>query len=201
MKNHTSPTISKCLPSRNEGSVEKNIKTFTKTLRARSQDVKEIPPIRIPYFDTAKGKYIIATNTAIPLKVQPTKRITSASTANGGKNTVAQLQKGIGHNYTELDTIENQYQGIQLWLRSPLWALLIFAPPAIWLLLFLILKIIQKRQADPEGRRSRQAIHILKSQLNQNFDSQEDPFGALLDEFRVYLGAKISNFRRRNFSR
>ena len=141
----------KILADRAPGTVAGNTKTFTKVLRARSRDVTEIPPIRIPFFDTSQGKYIIAATDRIPLKVLETKRIASALGGNGVKKAIAQLNKGIGHNYPELDAVQNQFHGLDLWIRSPLWSLMIFTPPILWALLFALATFLRKQQADPEG--------------------------------------------------
>lgn len=48
---------------------------YTTTIRAESDDIREIPPVELPYFDTASGTYAVARSKPIPLKVHPTTEV------------------------------------------------------------------------------------------------------------------------------
>ena len=54
------------------GEIKDRVKVFTQTVRAKHPDVKEIPEIELPYFNTETGKYEVARSDAIPLSVLET---------------------------------------------------------------------------------------------------------------------------------
>lgn len=51
---------------------------FHTTIRATSDAVTEIPPVRLPYFDVASGTYSVATSKPIPLSVRAASTVTLA---------------------------------------------------------------------------------------------------------------------------
>lgn len=48
---------------------------FTQTIRPRSIDVREIPPIELPYFDPDRGAYAVARSKPIPISVSDVPRM------------------------------------------------------------------------------------------------------------------------------
>ncbi len=65
------------------GAIEGNRKTFTVTIRALREDVKEIPPIPLSFFDTERGEFKTSFSPPIPVKVTPAQRLA-----------LSQLQRG-----------------------------------------------------------------------------------------------------------
>ncbi|HKQ48308.1 MAG TPA: BatD family protein [Phycisphaerae bacterium] len=57
------------------GVLENDRKRFTLTIRALREDVKEIPPVPLSFFNPDTGKFETAYSRAIPLKVTPAQRI------------------------------------------------------------------------------------------------------------------------------
>lgn len=51
---------------------------FQTTIRALSPDVREIPPVRLPYFDADAGIYRVATSEPIPITVRTASNVTLA---------------------------------------------------------------------------------------------------------------------------
>lgn len=56
---------------------------YRTTIRAATDAVTEIPPLRLPYFDSNRGEYRVARSAAIPLEVRPTRQLTSADAVSG----------------------------------------------------------------------------------------------------------------------
>jgi hypothetical protein len=182
------------------GKIEGPLKTFTQTFRAKHPDVKEIPPIELPYFDAEQGKYTIARTDPIPLKVKAT-RVVTAMDAEGrlvAEETKSELEswmEGIAHNYEDLSILENKAHGPAVWLQSPIWMALIAVPPMFYFLLLGVVKTIRWRQADPAAREARQAYSGLVSKLNklrkEPPSNQVETYSQLLEAIRQYLGSKL----------
>ncbi len=174
-------------------------KVFTQTIRALSADVKEIPPIELPYFDTRTGKYKLARTKPIPLKVKSARVVTAldaegvAAAPVSASSEVETWTKGIAHNFEDKSVVENQLNNPVLWFISPAGMLLIVIPPVLYLLLFSGIYIISRKNADPRAARAKKAGAILIKTIN---DTQKtDPAGTthdiILKAFRTYLGDKL----------
>ena len=59
-------------------------RTYSTTIRPTRDDVTQIPPIRLSYFDTATGRYEVALSKPIPLTVHPSKEFTLADAQRPG---------------------------------------------------------------------------------------------------------------------
>jgi hypothetical protein len=185
------------IPSdRAEGKVEGSKKVFTQTLRALRPDVKEIPPIELPYFDTKDGTYEVARTDAIPLHVQKA-RIVTAADAEGPTPTEAASplegwKRGIAYNYEGDDLLVNRRYGLSVWLRSPKWVTLWTAPPLCYLALLGVVMVLRRRRADPAGARARKAY----GELSRTLQAARKAGGAavaeqVLDALKAYLGDKL----------
>jgi hypothetical protein len=60
------------------GTLEGNIKTFHQTLRPKSPDITEIPPLPFPFFDPNKDRYQVAYSKAIPIKVRAVETVSAS---------------------------------------------------------------------------------------------------------------------------
>jgi hypothetical protein len=49
---------------------------FETTIRALDTGITEIPPVKVPYFDSAEGAYRVARSEAIPIEVRPSRIVT-----------------------------------------------------------------------------------------------------------------------------
>jgi len=56
---------------------QENRKTFTQTIRAKNEQIKEIPGIPLSYFDVEKGRYVTIFSEPISLKVAATENVTA----------------------------------------------------------------------------------------------------------------------------
>ena len=66
------------------GEVEDTIKVFSQTLRARSDEVSEIPPIPFSFFNPDSGEYQTVWTQAIPLQVSPAETLAAADIIRAG---------------------------------------------------------------------------------------------------------------------
>lgn len=174
-----------------EGAVHGNFKVFTQSIRAERDDLTEIPPIELPYFDTEEGVYKVAKTKPIPLTVHAT-RVLTANDAEGlapvtGQTVAVEAwARGIAHNYENLDALVDQSFDPSMWLRSPVGLATIAAPPLGYAALWVTLLAMRRRRADPEGARARKALGELTSRLSKASESDE-----ILEALRSYLGDKL----------
>ncbi|HEC61847.1 MAG TPA: hypothetical protein ENI27_06285, partial [bacterium] len=56
--------------------LEKDRKLFIQTIRVKSESVRRIPSIEVPYFNTLSGTYEVAKSRPIPITVRPTRMLT-----------------------------------------------------------------------------------------------------------------------------
>ncbi len=183
---------------RADGRIEGRRKVFTQTIRARSEDVEEIPPIRLSYFDTKEGKYRTAETDPIPIDVNPT-RVVTASDAEGieAGPTGAPIERsteGIAYNFEGRSVLEQQELGIQSVLDRPVWMAAVALPPALYLMLFAGLVVVRRSRRDPEARRSRGAFRRLERGLEEALGASSgggDFHGKALEALRAYLGDKL----------
>jgi hypothetical protein len=173
-------------------------KVFTQTIRALRLDVKEVPSIELPYFDTVTGTYRVARSEPIPLTVNKTRIITAldAEGVNPMESPGSEIEtwtKGIAFNYEDMGALVNQRLTPLSWFRSPLWICLFAGPPLCYVLLLSGIALIRKRNADPTKARARKAFGRLERSLKQ---AQGSPTSApacdmVQDAFRHYLGDKL----------
>ncbi|MBN1832332.1 MAG: BatD family protein [Deltaproteobacteria bacterium] len=173
-------------------------KVFTQTIRALRPDVKEIPSIELPYFDTITGTYRVARSEPIPLTVNKT-RIITALDAEGVNpvefpgSEIETWTKGIAFNYEDMGVLVNQRLTPLSWFRLPLWISLFAGPPLCYVLLLSGIALIRNRNADPMKARARKAFGRLERSLKQ---AQGSPTSApacdmVQEAFRHYLGDKL----------
>lgn len=182
---------------RADGRIEGKKKVFTQTIRALRDDVTEIPPVGLVYFDTAEERYETAASEPIPITVKPT-RVVTAADAEGiaGAPSAAPIERwkeGIAYNYEGPATTEPQSAGIGAILSRPAWLALLALPPVVWALLFSGLVFTRRRRLDSGGRRARGALKRLRGRLASiSGDSSQREICALaLDALREYVGDRL----------
>jgi hypothetical protein len=173
-------------------------KVFTQTIRALRPDVKEVPSIEFPYFDTVTRTYRVARSEPIPLTVNKTKIITAldAEGVNPVESPGSEIEtwtKGIAFNYEDMGVLVNQRSTPLSWFRSPLWISLFAGPPLCYVLLLSGIALVRKRNADPMKARARKAFGRLERSLKQAKDSSTSAPACdmVQDAFRHYLGDKL----------
>jgi hypothetical protein len=106
-------------------------KEFTQTIRATSEQVKEIPALPLACFDAAAGKYITVWTKPIPLTVEKTNVLTSTDvegtrTIESGR-AVEAAKAGISANYNGSDALNDEAFSVAAAIIRPgylaIWAL------------------------------------------------------------------------------
>jgi hypothetical protein len=183
---------------RADGRIDGRKKIFTQTIRARSEEVTEIPPIRLSYFDTGEERYSTATTDPIPIEINPT-RVVTASDAEGIEDAPAgapieRWTEGIAYNFEGRSVLEPQELGIGSIIGNPAWIAAVALPPAIYLALLAGLLLVRRSRRDPEARKSRGAFRRLDRGLRDALGASSrggDFHERALDELRSYLGDKL----------
>jgi hypothetical protein len=181
-----------------KGEVHGSAKIFTQTLRPLRADVKEIPAIELPYFDTETQSYQVASTKPIPLVVKNANVITASDAEGNGAQVAAgseieSLNKGIESSYEDRSVIENVVLEPVSLLKSSLWKAFIIGLPLIYLLLFIGSFLYRRRNGDSKKVSSRKAYGRLLSDLKEagNCSSACDGCALVQDALRNYLGDKL----------
>lgn len=151
--------------------IDNGFKVFTQTIRANSDQVTEIPPIPLAYFDTEQGKYITAQTEPIKLEVAPTKILTNADLEGSDfvpvNREIEAIKKGLSANYEDLDTLNDMSFSPLAALANPGYAV-IWAVPMLGLVTSFFIKLFS--HTSPEkiaARRRRQACGKALGQLRK----------------------------------
>lgn len=171
-------------------------KTFTQTIRAKNDKVKEIPAIPFSFFDVDKGRYVTEYSKAIPLEVAPT-RIVTAQQAQGWdikKQTseIEAVQRGIAANiYEQSRLLTNTAFSPTIALAQPGYILLWVGPLAMFIILAVGRLALQDSPARQRARRRaaapRRAITKLHRLDSQSRSVQEET----ADILRQYIGDRF----------
>ncbi len=184
---------------RADGRVEGKRKIFSQTIRAKHEEVQEIPAIELIYFDTKSGSYRIAASNPIPLVVHETKVVTALD-AEGvvlgpSGSPVERWKEGIAYNYEGPDLILHQDYGLGSIVKNASWLVAVIAPPSVYLLLLIGVVAVRRRRSDPDAVKARGAWKRLSAKLNAIQRETGLPPARLceraLEALREYLGAKL----------
>ena len=164
-------------------------KTFIQTIRARNDQVREIPAIHLSYFNPRTKKYETARTSAIALTVQPT-RIITAQDAEGGaqviKRKIQSIEAGINFNYDDATVLVPQ--AAKATASASIW-LILAAPPGCFAVLFFSTFLMRRRKKDPETIRAQKAFAKLNKKLS-SFESKGEMTGLAM-ALKTYLGHKL----------
>jgi hypothetical protein len=192
-------TCFKIPDERADGKIVDRSKVFTQTIRAKSEDVKEIPPITLSYFNTRTSRYETTSSAPIPITVRPT-RVVTAVDAEGGAagpmgSPLESWKQGIAFNYEGPAMLEPRQFGLGSALRSPLWLAVLIVPLAAYIGLVSAMTARSRREANVESRKARGAFGRLRRALDAM--RKGGASGAALSEavlaaMRDYLGDKLA---------
>ncbi|MDA3970114.1 MAG: BatD family protein [Desulfobulbaceae bacterium] len=158
--------------------------TFTTTIRARDEEVTEIPGIPLSFFNVESGQYETVHTTPIPITVRAT-RIITADDALGGSiapevqesEPGAEVHRGIRYNYSDIqEPLSPGTNKILLWVG-------LFLPVALFVLVMLL-----KRDIDTGSKEAKQRKKQAMRQLKKALARKEDPFPAWL----TFLGNELN---------
>lgn len=142
----------------------RGIRRFTTTIRARSDRVTEIPPIRLPYFDARTGEYRDALSEAIPLEVRSVREVTAADAITGPGRSRPALTRELERAEPGLWALETDPEqllradGFELArvVRSPVTISALAAPPALYA--GVVVAGFVRSRRDPVAARRRRAL-------------------------------------------
>ncbi len=145
------------------GVVEGAVKRFTQTVRPRSPDVSQIPPIEYAYFDPVAGQYRVARTDAIPITVAPSERLDAAGLSEIGPESAS-----ADPTIETRDTLRGLVTSESLLLANvrPVsqrdLAIVTFAPPGAFLIAWSASLVARRGRDTRRTRRARSLPHALR---------------------------------------
>lgn len=102
------------------GVVERGVKTFTQSIRAKHSDVRAIPPIEFSYFDPRAERYVSITSDPIPISVAESTRVSVSQIVESGglkagRTELTAIDEGLLANYEDLDALLGQMSLVPGW--------------------------------------------------------------------------------------
>jgi hypothetical protein len=176
--------------------IDNGFKVFTQTIRANNDQVTEIPPIPLAYFDAEQGRYVTAKTEPIKLEVAPTKILTNADLEGSDfapiNKEIEAIMKGLSANYEALETLDDMSFSPLAALASPGYAVL-WAMPLLGLITSFLVKIFSHTSPEKAAaRRHRQAcgkaLWQLKKLASTEENQQNEQFVSIM---KNYIGEKF----------
>ncbi len=176
--------------------IDNGFKVFTQTIRANNDQVTEIPPIPLAYFDTEQGKYITAQTEPIKLEVAPTKILTNADLEGSNfvpvNREIEAIRKGLSANYEALDTLDDMSFSPLAALASPGYAVL-WAVPLLGLVSSFLVKLFSHTSPEKAAARRRRqacgkALGQLKKLASTDVKQQNEQLVSIM---KNYIGEKF----------
>jgi len=171
-------------------------KTFTQTIRAKNDKVKEIPAIPFSFFDVDKGRYVTEYSKAIPLEVAPT-RIVTAQQAEGWdikKQTseIEAVRLGIAANiYEQSKLLTNTAFSPTIALAQTGYLLLWVGPLAMFIILAVGRLTLQDSPARQRARRRGAAASRAITKLHRLDSQSRSVQEETADILRQYVGDRF----------
>lgn len=141
------------------GTVQQDSKIFTQSIRAKTDQVKEIPPIPFSFFDPRTEKFVTVQTPPIPLTVKATEKLSAAQVVDsttgrvGTTRSLTEVSSGILANYSGTDEILSQQAFAPGWAS----AVAITLPPIAALVNGLVLRRRHRLMTDIGFARRRSA--------------------------------------------
>jgi hypothetical protein len=179
---------------------EGRTRIFRKTLRVAREDVSEIPPIELPYFDTKSGEYVVARSAAIPLTVRATRVITAADAqgeSSSGASIAAAVEDkvgGIAFNYEGAELLADQSFDVRSVLRSPLGLAAIAGPPALYTAAGAVILLRRRAGSETSAQRRRRLLTEARAALTalSSESKPSDAAAAISSAVRKVVGARLN---------
>lgn len=159
---------------RAEGKLHGEVMVFTRILRAKSEKVTQVPPLRLSYFDPVSEQYQTALSRPLPLRIEAAKAVTVADVEGGAPLAAASatpLESRAGdirHNYIDPGCLAPGCADLAGWLADPAWLALLTLPPFLAGLLALVLRLLQKRDGDSARRCAAGALRALRKRIGSD---------------------------------
>ncbi|MBU0482920.1 MAG: BatD family protein [Proteobacteria bacterium] len=175
------------------GEIQGHRKIFIQTIRAKHAGLKEIPALKLPYFNPESGTYETALSAPIPLQVKASRQVT-AQDAEGlslpslGRELNA-VSQGIAHNYEDESVLIGPNTTLTTNTPGRWWLLFLIFPPALYILLLAGRYYQNRKSRDPQGHRARKAQRKFSTEINKIKTAN---ILRLEECLRQYLGAKLA---------
>jgi hypothetical protein len=143
-------------------------RVFTQIVRPRSADVREIPPIELPYFDPALGEYRIAKSESIPLTVSAGSQLSEVDvvgmSAPSGESVsaVPEIVDGLRGNVLSEDKLLASVRPVTM----PALLFVTFAPPALFALVWGGTALLHNRNGNAALRRRNGALAAAQRRID-----------------------------------
>jgi len=176
--------------------VEDGRKVFTQTIRANSDDVTEVPPIPLAFFDPKMGRYTVTRTDPIPLEVAPTKVLTTADVEGTTTGTISRrveaVREGFSANYYGPEVLVNQEFSLLSAALSPSHALL-WSVPLLGLVVSAVYRLSTRTSPEAVARKRRRhacatAVAQLKAAASTEVGQRHDLIVAAM---KGYLGDRF----------
>ena len=176
--------------------VSGNRKIFTQTVRAINDQVTEIPPIPLSYFDVDQGAYFTTYSDAIPLEVMATKVVTAGQAISAQVATQASeieaVRIGIAANYEGPELLKNTAFSSMAAITQPRYIVLWTGPLGLMVTSGLVRLLRRnspgRQQARRKARCGSQAIRRLKRTDGKSKSAAEEA----ADIMRQYVGDRYN---------
>lgn len=177
-------------PESPAGEIEGDRKLFSVTLRPLREDVKQIPPLPLSYFDPGIEKFVTARTKAIPIQVKPAEKLTlptQIGPPGGARPMTAQpteATEGLIANFTNpAEVLTNQSLSV-----SPAGWCLLAACPLAYAGAWLATRRSRRLASDDKVRRSSRAYAMAKRRLAAGANG--DP-ATLRTALSIYIADKF----------
>ncbi len=151
------------------GQMEQGRRRFRVTIRAKREDVNEIPSIEYPYFDPDAERFVIARSKPIPLTVRPA---AEASPQEVGRARVSgpaidpaalQALDGLHDIETSEAALLANRDSVSQWAVTAL----MVVPPAVFGLSWAGIAYVRRRTADPARQRRQAALPAARRRITR----------------------------------
>jgi hypothetical protein len=151
------------------GEMHEGRRRFKLTIRAKRDDVTEVPPIAYPYFDPDAERFVIARSKPIPLAVTPAAEVAPPDVTGLGASERAAGAPALEalDGLRDIETRESALLASTTGVTSGMVAGVMLAPPAVFLLTWAGVAYAQSRTADPVRRRRQAAPRAARRRLTQ----------------------------------
>ena len=166
-------------------------KTYTQTVRAKNEDITEIPPIPLSYFDVDQGAYITVHSDPIPLTVSPTRVVTAdqavGAAASPRTTRLQQIKTGLAANYDGPDLLKNVAFTPAAALTQPSYLALLGSPLAVFVIAAVLRVARRTSPARQAARRRTSAYRNAAASLKRRRDPAQ-----IADVLRAYVADRYN---------
>lgn len=149
------------------GVVSGNTKVFTQSIRPTTDQVTEIPPIEMSYFDTKLGRYVTLESEPIPIHVRPSEQLSLDAVVGAApasaEHAINQTTSGLQAN----DQNPDKLLSTQSASLGPAWVAAAAASPLGYAVLLLIQTQRSRLRRDVALARRRKALRSARGRLSE----------------------------------